>query len=99
MLDLDSLRRREITIGPAPQADLILVSLPDAPAPTVRLEARREPDGQTAAILLVDTQAGQAVQVNHLPVSIEWSLQDGDVLELGSYRFRYENLRRRRGQL
>lgn len=99
VLDLDSLRRREIRIGPAPQADLVLASLPDAPAPPVRLEARREPDGQTATILLVDGDSDQAVRVNGLPVSVECSLRDGDVLELGSYRFRYENLRRRRGQL
>lgn len=98
-LDLDALRRQEIRLGSGPGVDLVLPGAADAPTPPVRLAARREPGGRGVAVVLVVEAAGTTgpVLVNHLPVTGEWPLQDGDVIELGAYRFRYENLRRRRG--
>lgn len=92
--DLDKLRRREIRLGSGPQAGLLLPRETSGPSVTVQLMARREPDGQISMVLAVPVESG-LVRVNNLPVTGEWPLQDGDVLELGAYRFRYENLRRR----
>lgn len=96
-LDLDKLRRREIKLGTAPQAELPLPRLADTPDLTVSLAARLEPDGLVRTVLVVPPGSGQ-VRVNNLPVTGEWPLQDGDVLAVGVYRFRYENLRRRADQ-
>ncbi len=91
-LDLDALERRDVSLGPGPNATLRLPC-----AAGVRLVARIGPDGQPGTILTVQSgedPAGQ-VQVNDLPVASEWPLRDGDVISLGPWRFRYENLRRR----
>jgi hypothetical protein len=96
-LDLDGLRRQRVSLGPDPKAELHLPSSSDAPTPHARLVARREGSGRSSVALLAgesEADAGQ-VQVNQLPVVGEWLLQDGDVIQVGGYRFRYENLRRR----
>jgi hypothetical protein len=103
-LDLDALRRREVHLGPDPGADLYLPGTPDAPTPHARLVARRDADGRPGVALVVEAAGNdsQPVQVNQLPVTGEGlsplgglTLHDGDLLQLGAYRFRYENLRRR----
>jgi hypothetical protein len=95
-LDLSALGQREISLGPNPNAELHLAQGDNEPTPTARLVARRGPDGQTGVILMIQAgdQSGQT-QVNGLPIADEWPLQDGDMLTLGAWRFRYENLRRR----
>ncbi len=95
-LDLDALRQKTVRLGPDPEADLPLPHTADAPTPTARLVARREPSGVGIA-LVVEERTGEAdaVRVNDLPLAGEWALHDGDVIQLGAYRFRYENLRRR----
>jgi hypothetical protein len=103
-LDLDALRCRELRLGPDPGAGLYLPGTPDAPTPRARLVARREADGRPGVALVVEAAGNdsQPVQVNQLPVTAEGlsplgglTLHDGDLLQLGAYRFRYENLRRR----
>jgi len=96
-LDLDTLRHKTISIGPDPRAGLHLPDTPDCPTPRTQLAARREAGGQSNVILLVEATQNEnrEVLVNQLPVTSEWALHDGDVIQLGAYRFRYENLRRR----
>jgi len=94
-LDLDALNRREVRLGPDPDADLYLPDASDVPTPPVRLVAQRGGGGRTGILLTPEPTGkrdGQA-RVNHLPVTDEWPLQDGDLITLGAYRFRYENLR------
>lgn len=96
-LDLGTLGRREISLGPGPNARLRLAHVAGEPTPAARLVARRGPDGQPGVVLVIQAvgdQAGQA-QVNGLPIAGEWLLRDGDVIALGAWRLRYENLRRR----
>lgn len=93
--DLDQLRRSEIRLGNEPDAELSLPPAGSVVSVTVRLVARREPDGQLSIAVVTEPAASDHVRVNNVPVSGEWPLQDGDVLEVGGYRFRYENLRRR----
>lgn len=96
-LDLDALRQGAISLGPDAAADLHLPDAPEHPTPPARLVARLEADGQTGVILVVEPEAGggQPAQVNGLPVVGACALYDGDIIQLGAYRFRYENLRRR----
>ena len=96
-LDLDALNRREVRLGPDPDADLYLPGTSDVPTPPVRLIAQRGGGGRTGILLTLEPtrkRDGQA-RINHLPVTDEWPLRDGDLITLGAYRFRYENLRRR----
>lgn len=94
-LDLDTLRRPQLSLGPGQGSDVPLPGPAERPTPPVRLAARRDQGGRVTVVLVAGS--GGAVQVNHLPLSGEWPLQDGDVIDLGAYRFRYENLRRRKG--
>ncbi len=95
-IDLDTTGRRDITLGPDPKAYLHLPDLPEAPTPTIRLVARLGPDHQLGVSLLVpETNEARPVLVNKMPVQREWLLQDGDVITMGAYRFKYENLRQR----
>ncbi len=101
-LDLDALNCAEIGAGPEPSAELYLPPLPDQPAPVVRFVAQAEAADLPGVVLRVatpgDTGGAAAVLVNGLPVTTEWKLQDGDVITLGAYRFKYENLRQRAGR-
>jgi hypothetical protein len=99
-LDLDNLGRREISLGPTPTADLYLPHTPNQPTPSVRLIAHLEADDQPGVSLAPEPAPANSapVQVNNMPVSHVWSLRDGDVITLGAYRFKYENLRQRRSR-
>ncbi|GIK38062.1 MAG: hypothetical protein BroJett011_18950 [Chloroflexota bacterium] len=96
-LDLDSLDRWEITLGAIPPADIHLPHTPDQLTPSARLTARLDADDQTGVVLtpLPGEASVAAVKVNNMAVSQEWFLRDGDVITLGGYRFKYENLRQR----
>jgi len=96
-LDLDALRRKTVRLGPDPQAELCLPSSPNMPTPHARLVVQREAGNQPAVILVVETAGDETGQVlvNALPVTGERPLRDGDLIQLGAYRFRYENLRQR----
>jgi hypothetical protein len=96
-LDLDKLNRPKIKLGPAPGDDLQLPHLPDQPTPTISLVAYLEAEEVTAVNVIPDDPS-LPVEVNNLPVYHEWTLRDGDVLKLGGYRFKYENLQQRRRQ-
>ena len=98
--DLDSLNREQIRLGPNVGDDLHLPDRPDQPTPRATLIAQLDADDQPGLSLipeLTDFET-EPVQVNAMPVSHQWSLRDGDVITLGAYRFKYENLRQRRRQ-
>jgi len=96
-LDLDTLNRREVGLGPDARAYLHLPHLPEEPTPSVRLVARRDPDSQPITALVVsETNEAVTVLINGVPVRYERMLRDGDTITLGAYRFKYENLRQRR---
>lgn len=101
-LDLDALNCAEIGAGPEPSAELYLPPLPDQPAPVVRFVAQAEAADLPGVVLRVptpgDTGGAAAVLINGLPVTTERTLQDGDMITLGAYRFKYENLRQRAGR-
>jgi hypothetical protein len=96
-LDLDARHCRAISLGPDPAADVHLPHAPESPTPRARLVAQRTADGVTNVMLAAEAAAenSEVVLVNGLPLSHEHRLQDGDSIQLGAYRFRYENLRRR----
>lgn len=96
-LDLDSLDRREITLGAIPPADIHLPHMSDQLTPSARLTARLDADDQIGVVLtpLPGEASAAAAKVNNMAVSQEWFLRDGDVITLGGYRFKYENLRQR----
>jgi hypothetical protein len=91
-LDLDTLSRRQMTIGPEPGAAFHLPQTPDHPTPSVWLKAQLDPDGQPGVYLRVGFEP---VQVNGVPIIGERLLRDGDVIRLGDYQFKYDNLRQR----
>ncbi|MCB0011854.1 MAG: hypothetical protein KDE34_08135, partial [Anaerolineales bacterium] len=96
-LDLDQQRQRQLRIGPEAGADLRLSSPPLASTPSVTLQARRGPAAEVETVLLVGSGSAQnAVSINEQPVTTERRLADGDLITLGAYRFKYENLRQRR---
>jgi hypothetical protein len=99
-LDLDSLDRWEITLGAIPPADIHLPHTPDQLTPSARLTARLDADDQIGVVLtpLPGEASAAAAKVNNMAVSQEWFLRDGDVITLGGYRFKYENLRQRRSR-
>jgi hypothetical protein len=90
-LDLDQLNRGEVRLGSGSEAGLPLA--PGCPPAAASLIARPGPAGETAVML---HKLAGSVLVNNLPVSLERALHDGDVIELGGYRFKYENLRQRK---
>lgn len=96
-LDLDQLNCRELRLGPTVKAE---VRLPHASAgqltPTVKLIARQEVDNEVSVVVTVtEGTLNGAIQVNNGPVRGEQRLRDGDVIAIGGYRFKYENLRQR----
>lgn len=102
-LELDGQKRRTITLGPAAGSGLILPDTPETATPTAKLSARLDPDGQPEVVLVVmagkteapPVRVEQLVQVDGVPITDEWPLKDGNVITLGAYRFKYENLRQR----
>jgi hypothetical protein len=96
-LDLDARHCRTISLGPDPAADVHLPHAPESPTPHARLVAQRTADGGVQVVLTAEAAAEnpEVVLVNGLPLSHEHWLRDGDSIQLGAYRFRYENLRRR----
>ncbi len=85
-LDLDTLNTSEFQLV-TPQTGQNL---------NPRLVARLDPDNEITVFLVVDqVQPDQPVLVNDRPVRTEWLLKDGDVIGLGNYKFKYENLRQR----
>jgi hypothetical protein len=96
-LDLDARHCRAISLGPDPAADVHLPHAPESPTPRARLVAQRTAGGGTNVVLTAEAAAenSEVVLVNGLPLSHEHWLRDGDSIQLGAYRFRYENLRRR----
>lgn len=97
-LDLDTLARREILLGPGPNAYLHLPHTPNQPTPSIRLAAYPEAAGPPGVQLIVTPSKNMEpgpVQINNLPVTNPRALKDGDVITLGAYRFKYQNLRQR----
>lgn len=93
------MKRAKVTLGAGRATDIRLPHLTDQPVPTIMLAARVDIPGQPDTVLKTDPQmAGQIsepAKVNDTALINERRLQDGDVISLGPYRFRYENLRRR----
>ena len=97
-LDLDHLARRQLTLGPQPEANIHLPGTPDQPTPAIRLIGRLDPDGVPGVIAAPAAPfelEAEPSQINNLPLKTEHILHDGDLITLGAYRFKYENLRRR----
>lgn len=96
-LDLDALNRPEISLGSEAAAYLYLPHLSNQRTPAARLVARWHPEFQPAVTLVVsEANTAETVLVNSVPAQQERALRDGDVITLGAYRFKYENLRQRR---
>ncbi|MCP4359092.1 MAG: VWA domain-containing protein, partial [Chloroflexi bacterium] len=97
-LDLDILGRRQILLGPNANAYLHLPHTSNQTTPSIQLSAYLETDGQPGVNLKATEPKNsepEPVQINNLPITGERALKDGDVITLGAYRFKYENLRQR----
>lgn len=97
-LDLDHLARRQLIIGPQPEADIHLPDASDQRTPAIRLIGRLDPDGVPGVIVAPAAPfelEAELPQINNLSLKTEHLLHDGDLITLGAYRFKYENLRRR----
>ncbi|MDW8318520.1 MAG: VWA domain-containing protein [Anaerolineae bacterium] len=94
--DLSQRRRSQVTLGRSSRCEVALPQDPDLPlrAAVIRCQVRRgEP------VPYISDLTGQGlVRVNGQPVAQPTALYDGDLLELGSYALRYENLALRRPQ-
>lgn len=85
-IDLEALRRRQITVGSAP-AD---VALPTAGR--FALVPRRAGRATEITLRALDVMTGPALTVNGRPATPNQPLRDMDVIRSGDLRLRYENL-------
>lgn len=85
-IDLEALRRRQITVGAAP-AD---VALPTAGR--FALVPRRAGRATEITLRALDVTTGPALTVNGRPAVPNQPLRDMDVIRSGDLRLRYENL-------
>lgn len=101
LLELDRLKQDKVILGSGQVVDIHLPQSTSEPVPTVILTARGDMSSQPDTILKTGAQRpgpdAEPALVNDTPLRHERRLQDGDVITLGPYRFRYENLRQRRG--
>lgn len=94
--DLSQHRRGQVTLGRSSRCEVALPQDPDLPlrAALIRCQMRR---GEPVPYLSDLTGQG-LVRVNGQPAAQPVALYDGDLLELGNYALRYENLTLRRPQ-
>ncbi|RMG95684.1 MAG: VWA domain-containing protein [Chloroflexi bacterium] len=99
-LDLADFRKNRFQIGPDRKADLCLPSTSEHITPMVSLTVRLAPDGSEYVTLTKEQQhpVNGMVLVNNLPLNKERRLYDGDVISLGAYRLKYENLQQRQSR-
>lgn len=101
--DLEALRRRSLSLGWAKRCDVVLARDPTLPAKAARIVAQRSDDGRIAPVLIDLCSSSQqglgspsAVRVQGQPIGRRYPLHDQDVLQIGAYQLRYENLALRR---
>lgn len=90
---LDDVAQSTITVG-GPGADIVLTQKNALPQDVFRIMARRSV-GDTE-ILVTTSHDEPACRINGRSISDEQPLWDRDEIQIGAYRLRYENLRRRR---
>ncbi len=91
--DLSAQRRRSVTLGSGGRYD---ISLPGDALLPAQAALIRSPVDVDSGPLLVDLTPQGALRVNDGPAGKQRVLADGDSIELGGYRLRYENLALRR---
>ena len=83
-----------VTLGGHGKDALALPGGPALEAPVASLRAGRGPEGEMEIWLSpLEGAASASPTVNGRPLSYAHRLEDGDVLSVGGYRLRYENLR------
>ena len=93
--DLSAGRRQSVTVGSGSRCDVVLPQDPQLPAQAALIRNSSQSRADSGPLLLDLTPAG-SVRINGQPVVKHVSLRDGDDIELGAYRLRYENLALRR---
>lgn len=92
--NLGELRRRTIRLGRDPGCEVVLSAEVTEPPVSARIEHRGNGAGPGETWLVKLAEAGQ-VRVNRSPVRGEVRLTGWDVIEVGEWTLRYENLRER----
>lgn len=87
-IDLDALECREFWLSSQ-------LTDQTGSSPGVRLTARFDSDSDLSVVLVVTPGRDEPVLVNNRPIRSEWSLRDGDVIDLDGTKYKYENLRHR----
>jgi len=93
-LDLDRMARRRVILGQQPSHTISLPGVSEAlKGHSLELRARRASDGEVKTQLHVPV--GAEVRINDRAAAGLHPLRDGDLIDIGPYRFRYANLRQR----
>ena len=95
--DLDQMARRRVSLG---SEGGHAISLPEADGAlrgqSLQLRARRSAEGEVKSQLQVPV--GVEVRINERAAAGSHLLHDGDLIDVGPYRWRYNNLRQRASQ-
>lgn len=94
--NLGTLNKTAISIGSQPRSDVVLAHDSQLMPRTALIRARVK-DGREDAPLLIDLAGAGHARVQGQLVGKQYSLHDGDLLQVGAYVLRYENLALRRG--
>ncbi|MCB0168846.1 MAG: hypothetical protein KDI79_31755, partial [Anaerolineae bacterium] len=96
-IDLDRFNQPQVQLGPDRTADVVLINPAAGPGlPTVTLLTRPGVETEATTYLRVDRANGSEVRLNDRQVHQACPLFDSDIIGLGEYQFRFENLRCRR---
>ena len=93
--DLGEQRRPTAGLGRGADQTVMLPGDPTLLPKTALIRTDRDSDGKIAP-LLVDLSGAGMVQVKGRPRADRYTLADGDVIEIGAYQLRYENVNLRR---
>jgi len=89
--DLGQLGRGSATVGRAAGCDVVLAHDLDAPSHAAIIRARHDADRHVQPTL-TDVSGDGAVLINGQPAGKDRQLKDGDLIHVGGYLLRYENL-------
>lgn len=89
--DLGEFRSAAVTLGSGRDCPVALTGDPTLLPKMALIRAERSADGPVTP-WLIDLSGAGAAQVKGKPRSTRQTLADGDVIELGAYQLRYENL-------
>lgn len=93
--ELGHMAKSAVTLGSARQCEVVLPDDAQIAPRAARIELYRNGD-EVSMPLLVDLGGKGSTRIEGKPIGRRYPLSDGDVIKLGAYQLRYENLALRR---